>query len=264
MPVLPGTDGRRPCRRERRSSRSMPPTASCSRRSPAAAAAACGWSREQGELADAFARAAAEAKAAFGNGDLYAERLIGRARHIEVQIVGDGTGGSRGPGRARMHPAAPPARRSSSWRPARHLAPACGNEIVEAAVAMAKAVGYRSLGTFEFLVDGDDLLLHRGQRAPAGRAYRHRGGVGRRSGEGPAQDRRRREPRRSGLEGATPRGHAIQLRVNMETMTEDGSARPAAARSPSSSRRRGRGCASTPTATPATAPTPTSIRCWPS
>ena len=35
----------------------------------------------------------AEAKSAFGNGDLYAERLVGRARHIEVQIVGDGKGG---------------------------------------------------------------------------------------------------------------------------------------------------------------------------
>src|SRR5689334_6338547 len=49
--------------------------------------------KSEGELTDAFARASAEAKSAFGNGDLYAERLVGRARHIEVQIVGDGKGG---------------------------------------------------------------------------------------------------------------------------------------------------------------------------
>ena len=49
--------------------------------------------RDAGELTDAFARASAEAKSAFGNGELYAERLVGRARHIEVQIVGDGKGG---------------------------------------------------------------------------------------------------------------------------------------------------------------------------
>src|SRR5262249_24503790 len=47
----------------------------------------------ESEIADAFARAAAEAKSAFGNGALYAERLVGRARHVEVQIVADGKGG---------------------------------------------------------------------------------------------------------------------------------------------------------------------------
>ena len=45
------------------------------------------------------------------------------------------------------------ARRSSSWRPAPTSSPALRKKIVEAAVAMAKAVKYRSLGTFEFLVD---------------------------------------------------------------------------------------------------------------
>ena len=44
------------------------------------------------ELADAFERCRAEAQQAFGNGDLYVERLFPRARHVEVQIVGDGTG----------------------------------------------------------------------------------------------------------------------------------------------------------------------------
>ena len=50
--------------------------ASSSRRSRAAAGAACGIVTHEGEIAEAFTRASAEAKSAFGNGDLYAERLI--------------------------------------------------------------------------------------------------------------------------------------------------------------------------------------------
>ena len=59
------------------------------------------------ELAEAFARCASEAQAAFGNGDLYVERLFPRARHIEVQIVGDGTGAVSASVGARVQPAAP-------------------------------------------------------------------------------------------------------------------------------------------------------------
>ena len=44
------------------------------------------------DLAAAYERCRSEAQAAFGNGDVYVERLFPRARHIEVQIVGDGTG----------------------------------------------------------------------------------------------------------------------------------------------------------------------------
>src|SRR3982750_2433913 len=44
----------------------------------------------ESDIAEAFTRASAEAKTAFGNGALYAERLVRRARHIEVQIVGNG------------------------------------------------------------------------------------------------------------------------------------------------------------------------------
>ena len=110
--------------------------------------------------------------------------------------------------------------------PSPNLKPALRKKIVDAAIVMAKAVKYRSLGTFEFLVDGGGLLLHRGQSAPAGRAHRHRGGLGRRSGEGAALLAGGASLAKAGLEGAAPRGHAIQLRVNMETMTEDGSAKP--------------------------------------
>ena len=44
------------------------------------------------DLAEAMRRCASEAAAAFGDGRVYAERLLSRARHVEVQVVGDGTG----------------------------------------------------------------------------------------------------------------------------------------------------------------------------
>ena len=96
---------------------------------------------------------AAEAKAAFGNGDLYAERLVGRARHIEVQIVGDGKGGIVAPGRARMQPAAaqPEDRRDGAQPEPRRRR--CARRSSTPPSPWRKAVKYRSLGTFEFLVD---------------------------------------------------------------------------------------------------------------
>jgi hypothetical protein len=48
--------------------------------------------RSAADLGAAFARARSEAQQAFGNGDLYAEQLMPHARHIEVQIIGDGSG----------------------------------------------------------------------------------------------------------------------------------------------------------------------------
>ncbi len=44
------------------------------------------------QLGDAMERCRSEAQTSFGNGDVYVERLFPRARHIEVQIIGDGTG----------------------------------------------------------------------------------------------------------------------------------------------------------------------------
>ena len=57
------------------------------------------------ELPAAFERCRAEALSAFGNGDLYVERLFPRARHIEIQVLGDGRSVAH-LGRTRMqHPA---------------------------------------------------------------------------------------------------------------------------------------------------------------
>src|SRR6185369_2672708 len=48
--------------------------------------------RRAAELDEAWARCRSEAETACGRGDLYVEELLARARHVEVQVVGDGTG----------------------------------------------------------------------------------------------------------------------------------------------------------------------------
>lgn len=105
------------------------------------------------ELDEAYARCTSEAKAAFGTGELYVERLIRNARHIEVQIVGDGTNVSHvGERECTLQ------RRNQKLlevAPSPSLAPVQRDQLLEAALTLAKAVGYRGLGTFEFLLDED-------------------------------------------------------------------------------------------------------------
>jgi len=105
---------------------------------------------DPGELDAAFAACAREAEAAFGDGGLYAEKRIERARHIEVQIVGDGSRvlaiGDRDCSLQRRNqklveiaPAVlPDALRTDLWAHAERL-----------------CAGYRGLATVEFLIDAD-------------------------------------------------------------------------------------------------------------
>ena len=133
------------------------------------------------DIAEALVRGAAEAEAAFGSGALYAERLVERALHIEVQVLGDRHGnvghlGERDCSIQRRH------QKVVEVAPSPQLDPALRERILEAAVTLADAAGYDNIGTFEFLVDGADLgeespfLLHRGEPADSGRAYGHGGG----------------------------------------------------------------------------------------
>jgi acetyl/propionyl-CoA carboxylase alpha subunit/acetyl-CoA carboxylase carboxyltransferase component len=181
--------------------------------------------KEEGEIADAFARASAEAKSAFGNGDLYAERLVGRARHIEVQIAGDGKGGIVALGERECTLQ----RRSQKiveLAPSPNLKPALRKKIVDAAIVMAKAVKYRSLGTFEFLVDGTEFFfIEANPRLQVEHTVTEEvWGVDLVKVQLLLADGA--SLAKAGLAGAAPRGHAIQLRINMETMTADGSAKP--------------------------------------
>jgi acetyl-CoA carboxylase, biotin carboxylase subunit len=107
---------------------------------------------ERAELfASLFDQAAAEARTAFGVGGLYVERFIPRARHVEVQVLGDGE-------RA-VHlferECSLQRRRQKLWEeaPAVRLPEATRTALCASAVRLAQSVGYRGAGTVEYLCD---------------------------------------------------------------------------------------------------------------
>jgi acetyl/propionyl-CoA carboxylase alpha subunit len=106
------------------------------------------------ELEAAFPLCREESRAAFGNGDLYVERYIPKARHIEVQIIGDGTGAvthlwERECSLQRRQ------QKLVEVAPSPALDPALRERLIQSALKMAEAAGYKSLGTFEFLLDAN-------------------------------------------------------------------------------------------------------------
>ncbi|MEI6096708.1 MAG: acetyl-CoA carboxylase biotin carboxylase subunit [Alphaproteobacteria bacterium] len=96
-------------------------------------------------------QASAEAKAAFGDGGLYVEKVIERARHIEVQILGDGTNVIH----LFERECSLQRRRQKVWEeaPSAALPQAMREKLCASAVALAKAVNYRGAGTLEYLYD---------------------------------------------------------------------------------------------------------------
>ncbi len=186
------------------------------------------------EIERTFQRCQSEALAAFGNGSVFAEEYLPRARHVEIQVVGDESG-------AVSHLWERECSIQRRFQKVIEIAPSPGlnselrSRLTTAAVAMAHAADYRSLGTFEFLVDANDdgtggsfyfmevnprlqvehtvteevlgIDLVRTQlRIASGASLAELGLV---QADVPA-----------------PRGYAIQCRVNLETMTADGSSRP--------------------------------------
>lgn len=103
------------------------------------------------EFAQLAPQAATEAEAAFGDGGLYLEKLIARSRHIEVQILGDGTRFVH----CHERECSLQRRRQKVWEeaPATSLSDETRAELCDAAVALAASVGYRGAGTVEFLYD---------------------------------------------------------------------------------------------------------------
>lgn len=95
--------------------------------------------------------ARAEASAAFGDGGLYIEKLVDRARHIEVQILGDGENVIH----CFERECSLQRRRQKLWEeaPAIALPPEVRAALTAGAVAIGKAVGYRGAGTIEYLYD---------------------------------------------------------------------------------------------------------------
>jgi pyruvate carboxylase len=106
------------------------------------------------ELVAKVDEARREAAAAFGNDAVFLERYIRRARHVEVQIIGDTHGNilhlyERDCSVQRRH------QKVVETAPAVNLDPRIRRELGDAAVALAKAAGYYNAGTVEFLVDVD-------------------------------------------------------------------------------------------------------------
>ncbi|MBY3239455.1 acetyl-CoA carboxylase biotin carboxylase subunit [Rhizobium laguerreae] len=105
------------------------------------------------ELEQQFPVASAEALAAFGDGGLYLEKVIARARHVEVQIFGDGQNFVHFFERE----CSLQRRRQKVWEEApAFLLPADMRErLCMSAVALAREVGYRGAGTVEYLYDDE-------------------------------------------------------------------------------------------------------------
>ncbi|MBS3732222.1 MAG: carbamoyl-phosphate synthase large subunit [Desulfobacterales bacterium] len=106
------------------------------------------------DLDAAYDLCCSEANAAFGCGDVYVERLIENARHIEVQVIGDGTGAV-----SQLWERECTLQRRNQKLVEIAPSPAIDDNlrgrIAAAAVELGKSTQYRSLGTFEFLVDVD-------------------------------------------------------------------------------------------------------------
>lgn len=103
------------------------------------------------ELKRIAPQARAEAKAAFGDGSLYLERVVTAPRHIEVQILGDGTGAVH----CFERECSLQRRRQKVWEeaPAACLDAETRDRICMSAADLARSVGYRGAGTVEFLYD---------------------------------------------------------------------------------------------------------------
>jgi acetyl-CoA carboxylase carboxyltransferase component/biotin carboxylase len=179
------------------------------------------------DLEQAVARCRGEALAAFGSDAVYVEALVPRARHVEVQVVGDGRTvvhlGERECSLQRRH------QKLVEVAPAPGLDPAVRAHLCDAAVRMAESVHYRGLGTFEFLV-GDDswVFIEANPRLQVEHTVTEEvygvdlvavqlqlAGGATLTEVGLAPDAL-----------PTGRGHAMQLRINAERLTADGTAHP--------------------------------------
>ncbi len=186
------------------------------------------------QVDEAWTRCRSEALQSFGNGDLYVEQLLPRARHVEVQVAGDGSGAvshlwERECTLQRRH------QKLVEVAPAPGLSPSLRAILLDAAVRLAREVRFDNLGTFEFLIDaeGRDPAFFAFLEANPRLQVEHTV-----TEEVTGLDLVRlqlelaggRSLAELGLEQAqvpAPRGFAVQVRVNAETIAPDGRVRPA-------------------------------------
>ena len=114
--------------------------------------------RTPGELTDAVAAAQREAAGAFGDDTVFFEQYLERPRHVEIQLLADTHGaivafGERECSIQRRH------QKVLEESPSAALDPDLRARMSEAAVAFARAIGYESAGTAEFVLDGRDFFF---------------------------------------------------------------------------------------------------------
>jgi acetyl/propionyl-CoA carboxylase alpha subunit/acetyl-CoA carboxylase carboxyltransferase component len=183
----------------------------------------------EADLAGAMRRCASEAEAAHRDGRVYVERLLTHARHVEVQVIGDGTGAVAVLGdrdcslqrrRQKLVEIAPAA-----------IGPALRGRLAEAALVLAGSARYAGLATVEFLVEDEVTIAfaevnprlqveHTVTEQVTGLDLVE---LGLRVADGAtlaALGLSARDP------AAAPRGVAIQVRVNAEALQPDGTFRP--------------------------------------
>ena len=109
-------------------------------------------------LGNAFLTAKAEAKAAFGDDEVYIEKFIERPRHVEIQIMADRYGnvihlGERECSIQRRH------QKLFEEAPCPVMTPELRKRMGDAAIKAARTVDYTNVGTVEFLLDGEDFYF---------------------------------------------------------------------------------------------------------
>jgi len=121
--------------------------------------------RDEGELERELSVAQAEARAAFGDPGVYVERYVARARHVEVQVLGDGADvvhlWERECSMQRRR------QKLLEEAPSPALTPAVREALCRSAVQLARSVAYRGAGTLEYLFDaerGDFLFIEMNTR----------------------------------------------------------------------------------------------------
>jgi acetyl-CoA carboxylase biotin carboxylase subunit len=171
------------------------------------------------ELEGAYATAAAEADAAFGDPTLYLERVIAPARHVEIQVLCDDHGGVLTLGERecsiqRRH------QKLIEESPSPALTPELREAMEAAAERACRAVGYRNAGTYEFLLGPDrsfsfiELNCRLQVEHPVTEV---RTGI-----DLVREQLRLAAGEQLAMTGRAPgRGHAIEIRVNAEDATRD-------------------------------------------